>query len=135
MRWKVRTFLLIMLLGFISFPFRGFAATAADDLGKANKSVIQALQLVQEGDINGASKQYEAFRSTWLSIEEGIKKQSSQAYRDIEDSMGQVQFAFAQQPANKEKVETALQKLKDVDDKFIAGKFSATSTQKDEGNT
>ncbi|EJQ37573.1 FTR1 family protein [Bacillus cereus BAG5X1-1] len=135
MRWKVHTFLLIMLLGFISFPFRGFAATAADDLGKANKSVIQALQLVQEGDINGASKQYEAFRSTWLSIEEGIKKQSSQAYRDVEDAMGQVQFAFAQQPANKEKVETALQKLKDVDDKFITGKFSATSTQKDEGNT
>lgn len=36
-----------------------------------------------------------------MSIESGVKDESQDAYREIEDGMGQVQFALAQQPVKK----------------------------------
>lgn len=50
--------------------------------------------------MDAASEQFKKFTSTWLSIEDGVKKQSQQDYHDIEDNMGQVSFALAQQPLN-----------------------------------
>ncbi|RWS39038.1 hypothetical protein EKA14_26410 [Bacillus mycoides] len=49
MRWRIHTFLLIVLLGFVSLLFRGFPATPVDDLGKANKEKVEtALQQLKE---------------------------------------------------------------------------------------
>ena len=62
--------------------------------------------------MDAASEQFKKFSSAWLSIEDGVKKKSQQAYHDIEDNMGQVQFALAQQPVNQDKVKNALLELK-----------------------
>ena len=43
--------------------------------------------------------------------------------------MGQVQFAFAQQPVNQDKVKSALLELKKTNEKFIDGKFTDTSNK------
>ena len=43
--------------------------------------------------------------------------------------MGQVQFAFAQQPVNQAKVKSALLELKNTDKKFIDGKYTDTSNR------
>jgi high-affinity iron transporter len=134
MGYRTRIYVVILLIGIIAFPFRSFAASAENNLQDANKLIIQAIQSAQTGDIAGAEKQYKTFSSTWISIEDSIKEQSQDAYREIEDGMGQVQFALAQQPADKEKLENALTQLKQTNEKFVAGKFPHTVMKnKDKG--
>nr|WP_280146666.1 hypothetical protein [Priestia megaterium]MDH3169000.1 hypothetical protein [Priestia megaterium] len=104
MQRRTSLYIIIFAIAMIAFPFRSFAASAASaesDLQDANKNIIEALQFAQSGNVEGAKKQYETFSSTWMSIESGIKEQSQDAYREIEDGMGQIQFALAQQPVKK----------------------------------
>lgn len=129
MRSKLITTLLILLTAFIIIPNNSFAASASEDLQRANKIINLVIQSVDKGDVETAAEQFKTFSSTWLSIEDGIKKQSQQAYHDIEDNMGQVQFTFAQQPVNKDKVKNALLELKKTNENFITGKFTATPNE------
>ncbi|SMQ86848.1 high-affinity iron transporter [Bacillus sp. OV166] len=127
MRSKLFTALLILLTAFTILPSNSFAASASDDLQRANKIITETIQSVDKGEMDAASEQFNTFRTIWLSIEDGVKKQSQQAYHDIEDNMGQVSFALAQQPINQDKVKNALLGLKNINQKFIDGKFPATS--------
>jgi high-affinity iron transporter len=127
MRSKLFTTLLILLTVFMILPINSFAASGSDDMKKANSIIIQTIQSVNKGQIDTASKQFKTFSSTWLSIEDGVKNKSQQAYHDVEDKMGQVSFAFAQQPVNQVKVKNALLELKNTNQKFIDGKFTSTS--------
>jgi len=134
MQRRISLYIIIFAIAIIAFPFRSFAASAEVDLQDANKNIIEAIQSAQSGDMKGAKKQYETFSSTWMSIESGIKEQSQDAYREIEDGMGQIQFALAQQPIKKENLENSLKKLKQTNEKFIAGKFPHTVAKaEDEG--
>ena len=108
MQRRISLYIIILAIAMIAFPFRSFAASAEDNLQDANENIIEAIQSVQSGDMKGAKKQYETFSSTWMSIESGIKEQSQDAYREIEDGMGQIQFALAQQPIKKENLENSL---------------------------
>ncbi|WNB94029.1 FTR1 family protein [Bacillus sp. NEB1478] len=101
---------------------------------EANKLVSQSLQLSKQGDLDGAAKTFKKFSSTWLSIEDGVKDQSTTAYKDIEDAMGQVQFSFAQQPVKNENVTNGLTLLMQTNQKFIDGKFPATDEEKSTHN-
>src|SRR6478735_8282972 len=76
MQRRISLYIIIFAIAIIAFPFRSFAASAEDDLQDANKNIIEAIQSVQSGDMQGAKKQYETFSSTWMSIESGIKEQS-----------------------------------------------------------
>ncbi|MFJ7724794.1 FTR1 family protein [Neobacillus sp. NPDC097160] len=127
MRRKLVTILMILLTAFIILPRNSFAALVSDDLQQANSIITQTIQSVDKGEMDAASEHFKTFRTTWLSIEDGVKKQSQQAYHDIEDHMGQVSFALAQQPVNQENVKNALLGLKNINQKFIDGKFAATS--------
>lgn len=129
MRRRLVTTLLILFTAYIILPMNSFAASASDDMQRANNIINPIIESVDKGDIQKASEQFKTFTSTWLSIEDGVKKQSQQAYHDIEDNMGQVQFAFAQQPVNQAKVKSALLELKKTNEKFIDGKFTATSNR------
>ncbi|WP_423143153.1 FTR1 family protein [Priestia megaterium] len=126
MQGRTSLYIIILVIAMIAFPFRSFAASAEDDLQDANKSIIEAIQSLQAGKIEEAKKQYETFSSTWISIESGVKEQSQDAYREIEDGMGQIQFSFAQQPVKKENIQKSLNELKQTNEKFIAGKFPHT---------
>jgi len=129
MQRRTSLYIIIFAFAMIAFPFRSFAASAESDLQDANKNIIEALQSAQSGNVEGAKKQYETFSSTWMSIESGIKEQSQDAYREIEDGMGQIQFALAQQPVKKENLENSLKNLKQTNEKFIAGKYPRTATK------
>jgi high-affinity iron transporter len=119
--------LMIVLIGGILFPVKSLAASPKEDLSQANTQIDQVVQHVKQGDIKGAHEIYNKYTSNWITIEDGIKKESEQAYHDIEDQMGQVQFSFAQDPVKKESVKNALQQLKLTNQKFIDGEFSKTT--------
>lgn len=139
MKRSIGAGLVILLLVTLMLPSSIFANSAVDDMKKENQFVEQAIQSVQSGNIKAAQEKIDSFSSTWLSVEDGIKKQSMQAYRDIEDAMGQVQFAFAQQPVDKNTLLTNLEQLEQVNEKFIAGQFPTESSadkapKADQGN-
>lgn len=139
MKGRTSLYIIILVVAMMAFPFRSFAASAENDLQGANKNIIEAMHSVQNGKMEEAKKQYESFSSTWMSIESGVKDESQDAYREIEDGMGQVQFALAQQPVKKRSLENSLNKLKQTNEKFIAGKFPHTvakteDTGKNQGN-
>ncbi|MDX1807601.1 MAG: FTR1 family protein [Paenisporosarcina sp.] len=128
MKSLARFIILFVLLSGL-FPAKSFAATPQTDLTRANVQIDEILQQIQEGDTKNAQNQYKEYVTNWIVIEEGVKKESEQAYRDIEDWMGRVQFSFAQSPINEEAVQTNLQELKATNLKFIEGGFTdATPT-------
>ena len=134
MKLKFITALLILLAAYIALPTNSYAASATEDMTKANIIINETIASVDKGDLEKASEQFKKFNSTWLSIEDGIKKKSSHAYREIEDKMGMVSFSFAQQPTDQTKVKNALLELKETNEKFIDGKFT-DGPEKNNNNT
>lgn len=114
--------IILTLLFSIMIPFLANAQSPAiDNLKKAEKSVDQALQFAKQGQMDKAKDSYQQFRDTWANIEDGVKEESSNAYRDIESEMGEVVYAFAQnRPAD---VTTALEGLQKANNKFIRGEY------------
>lgn len=132
---KIFTTLLILLTAFFIVPMSSFAASTTQEMQKANNRINVMIQSVDKGDLKGAAKQFQTYSSTWYSIEDGVKKQSKQAYLDMEDQMGQVQFALALQPPNQQKVKKSLLLLKSTNEKFINGKYRPTSNKNEENLT
>lgn len=127
MKSKKSVLLLLWIVCLSIAPAPLYANGAADDLGKANEFVTQAMDAVNNGEMETAETQFKSFNSMWYDIEDGIKEQSKQAYRDIEDAMGMVQFAFAQSPVDPDKVLKGLHSLEEINQKFILGKYPADS--------
>lgn len=92
-----------------------------ENVQKAEQYVEQALSLAKQGKLDEANTWYRKYRDNWFQIEDGVRDESANAYRDIESSMGKVDFAFAQKkPAA---VVTALNELEQVNEKFIHGQY------------
>ncbi|ULT54476.1 FTR1 family iron permease [Neobacillus drentensis] len=102
-----------------------------EEMKKANVSVDQAIDLASKGDLSGAKKAYDQFNKSWRQIEEGIKADSTTAYRDIESNMGKVVYALTIKKPDQ--VLVALKDLKATNDKFSAGGYPkvAAVTNKD----
>ena len=110
----------------------------ADDNSKENMkmakvSIDQAIDSATKGDLSAAEKAYDQFNKTWREIEEGIKAESTTAYRDIESSMGKVVYAFTIK--NQDQVIQALQELKGVNEKFASGGYPKEAGLKKEDIT
>lgn len=116
---KVSILLLILGLG-IHNPIQA-AGNSKDDLKKAEVSVDRTIDYVSKGNLTEAQTSFDQFNKTWLEIEEGIKADSGTAYRDIESSMGKVVYAFTIK--KQDQVLQALQELKAVNEKFVAGGY------------
>lgn len=116
-------FFVLLLSLVIMKPLSGWAASqGTENMSKAEQYLDQAINLTNQGNIDEAKKAYQEFNDTWLTIEDSVKSDSSQAYSDIEANMGQVQYAYIQ---NKQQdVSTALQNLKSVNEKYIQGQYS-----------
>jgi high-affinity iron transporter len=112
--------LLLLLL----FPQSLYAQSAEQDLKNANEHIQAAIQSAQNNDLKSAKAEYEQFRSGWYQFEDGIKKKSKGAYRTIEDKMGEIAFALAQEPTDREKVIQALTSLQQTNASFINGNLS-----------
>ncbi|MFT5872217.1 MAG: high-affinity iron transporter [Clostridium sp.] len=118
---KLYNLTLVLLLVFtVKFTV---LADVNTDLTKANKLVIQAMDLAKSNDLVKAQEIYNTYNKEWIALEDGVKKKSKQAYGDIEDKMGMVQFLFSQKPIQQDKLLEAFEELKEVNNKFIKGGY------------
>ncbi|MBL0385670.1 FTR1 family protein [Tumebacillus sp. ITR2] len=128
--------LLLILLLFVTL-LAPTAAHATDkavaDLKQAEQLVEQALNQANQGQLPEADQTYQQFRKLWLQIETGIKTDSSQAYKDIESNMGQVDYALMQK--KQDAVVQALNGLKTANEKFISGGYGAGESFKQQDIT
>lgn len=122
-RWILSLALSVMLM--ITVP--AWAANPQQDLKQLDTYIEQAIAKVEAKDLAGAATAYNQFRESWFEVEDGVKERSRQAYREIEDAMGNVKYALSVEPKNPAQLETALQVLHATNQKFISGKFSTPS--------
>ncbi|MFC3344610.1 FTR1 family iron permease [Paenibacillus abyssi] len=98
--------------------------TAEMELEQANQSILHAIELVKKNDINGAKQEYEAFKSQWFEIEDGIKGKSRDTYKEIEDAMGRIEFAFLQNPVKRSSLTEVLSEQVNINQRFIDGNYT-----------
>lgn len=98
-------------------------ASPESDLTAASEQLAKAKAAVAAGDVQEAKDAYDAFTERWLSAEDGIRDASREAYKSIEDEMGNVSFAFLQNPVDPVKVGAALDALITTNQKFVTGGF------------
>lgn len=127
---RVSLILIMALIILQSLSLSVLASDVQSDLSKSNEFVLRAIESVKAGDITGAKNSYETFNKGWLSLEDGVKEQSRQAYGDIENKMGMVQFYLSQNLVQTEKLLQALQELNQVNQDFIQGKYKGGETNK-----
>lgn len=127
---KIFTFFLLVMLTVSTLPSTVFAASAEEDLSKANQAVLKAIELVQSGDMEKAKESYNNFQEGWRDFEDGVKAESKEAYGSIEDKMGMVTFLFSQNPIQKDKLIQALKDLDAVNKDFASGKFKNSENNK-----
>ncbi len=120
-RWQWLFALSLSVMLFVTIPpLWASTSTPQQDLQRLNGYIEQALTKANAKDFQGAVSAYKQFDNDWFDVEDGVKKTSRQAYRDIESAMGEVKFAFSKVPPNQSQVVAALLKLQATDQKFIA---------------
>ncbi|MBX6395894.1 MAG: FTR1 family iron permease [Alicyclobacillaceae bacterium] len=96
-------------------------AAPVDDMRQAESIVDQALDRARHGDIEGAKERYRQFTELWTAKEDGVRETSKLAYKDIEDAMGQVQFALTQ--GKPDQISQSLNTLQATLRKFTEGGY------------
>lgn len=114
----------------------GEEKSAEDHVVQANAIVERAIAMANQEDFSGAKSRFGEFKTLWFDIEEGVKVKSRAMYKDIEDAMGKIEFAFLQDPVNKTNAVDALNELSAVNKRFIAGDYAKDdpATTKSKGN-
>jgi high-affinity iron transporter len=121
---KIYRLSIVWLLIFLLIPSSLYAKSSDIDIVQANAYVNQALQDTQKGDLKTAKEHYELYHTGWYQFEDVVKKKSQGVYRAIEDQMGQIEFAFAQQPPNSDAIIKSLQGLEEINTNVINGNLS-----------
>lgn len=123
MKIQIKTIVLIMTILAISLnPIKVLGSTQAEDsMTKAEAYIDRALLETNQGHLPEAKQSYEKFHDMWGEIEDSVKQESSDAYKEIESNLGQVDYAFMQN--KQENISQAFQGLKKVNEKFIQGEF------------
>lgn len=106
------------------------AGNSSEDIKKAEGSIDKAIDFAAKGNLSEAQKEYDQFDNTWRQIEQGIKDDSTSAYRDIESNMGKVVYAFTLKKPDQ--VLQALKDLKAVNEKVAIGGYPKESIAKNE---
>jgi high-affinity iron transporter len=119
---RVRALWLICIMMYAFFlPGAVLAAQSNPDFQAANQFVQTAVGLAEKGDYSAAQQQFNNFHTKWFEVEDGVKQKSQNAYKEIEGAMGQVQFAFAQQPQDPDKIKDSLRHIVQINEQFLAG--------------
>jgi hypothetical protein len=89
------------------------AAGTASQLRDLNKYLDESVEALQKNDVAKAKQEYEEFDEGWERVEDGVRAQSTDLYRKIEDAMGEVKGTLVT-PATPDtaKATDALKKLK-----------------------
>ena len=128
-RWQVLLSLcLSAILCVVAIPTYA-ASTPQQDLQRQDAYIEQAITKAEAKDFPAASEAFKKFQDNWFDIEDGVKKTSRQAYKDIESSTGEVKYALSIQPPQQSQVVKSLQNLHTINQKFISGGLNGTTTQ------
>ncbi len=117
----MRVFILALLIFSVVLPLSAFA-DGKSDLAAANAYIERAVQAAQDGETGDVEAQFKQFTEQWYDIEDGVKRVSPAAYRDIEQAMGRIQLALVQQSGYGALVES-LENLQAINRKFIDGGY------------
>jgi len=121
--WRSLWALLLSVMLLVIAPPSYASSTPQQDIQRLDAYIQQALTKAEAKDFQASEAAYKQFDKQWFDIEDGVKETSRQAYREIEDEMGEVKFAFSTQPPKQSQVVDALKKLHADNQKFIAGGF------------
>ncbi|CAN7575221.1 FTR1 family protein [Paenibacillus sp. LjRoot153] len=113
----------IALLLFLSVPLI-VIAKPQDELAKEDAGIVSAIQAAESGNIEQATKLFEAFQINWLSYEDGIKEQSLAAYQKIEGAMGEASLQTMKQPVDAQKLAAKLKDLHTLNTYFVEGNLT-----------
>jgi hypothetical protein len=102
-------------------PAMSRAQTPAEELAALASHVDLALAQLDAGDIDAARTAYVAFDDGWAEIEDGIRAQSRESYRSIEDAMAGANSALHGEPVDVDAARAALQLVRQRCDTFIQG--------------
>ncbi len=124
-KWLLALGLSVMLF-VVTLPALA-ASTPQQDMQRLDAYIEQALTKANAKDLQAAAAVYKEYEHDWFDVEDGVKKVSRQAYKDIEGNMGEVKFSFSSTvpPNQSQLVVAALQKLHATDQKFISGGYGA----------
>lgn len=123
-QWLFALFLSAMLF-VVGLPTYA-STTPQQDVQRIDTYIEQALTKAESKDLQKAGSAFKKFKDDWFDIEDGVKKTSRQAYKDIEEAMGEVKFALSNQPPNQAQLVEALKGLHATNQKFISGGFSTS---------
>lgn len=120
---EIKTLLLILTILVITLsPSKVWASTqASNNMTQAEIFIDQALRASNQGQLSEAKQDYQKFHNIWGQIEDSVKLDSGEAYKEVESNMGQVDYAFMQK--KQDAITQALQGLKTVNSKVIHGDF------------
>jgi high-affinity iron transporter len=121
-QWLIGLSLSVMLL--ISTPATFAQASPQSNFKGLDADIVQAISRAEAQDLTAANHAYQQFKDRWFNVEDGVKAASRQAYRDIEDAMGEVSFALTAPAADPTKAVAALTKLHATNQKFMAGEYA-----------
>ena len=128
-RWQVLLSLcLSAMLLVVALPAHG-SSTPQQDVQRQDAYIEQAITKAEAKDLRAAGSAFQKFRDDWFDIEDGVKKTSRQAYKDIEEAMGEVKFALSQEPPEQSQLVKSLKGLHAINQKFVTGGFNSTTAQ------
>ncbi|QGQ97472.1 FTR1 family iron permease [Paenibacillus psychroresistens] len=122
---KPTSILIMIILAMFLLPTISFAKDAEGDLKQLNMNITKAIAFVEKDDLKSGEAAFTEFRTKWFDIEDGIKEKSTDAYRDIEATMGEIQFAFLKETKDKITILNAMKKLDQQNNSFIQGDLSS----------
>ena len=105
-----------------------YAAGPQEDVRDANQVVQRSIAAAQRGDLAAARGAYNQYEATWSDIEDGVRANSRDAYRAIEQAMDAVAAAFDAQPIDAERVIASLSALDRAQRSFITGETPSSTT-------
>ncbi|MGC7873319.1 FTR1 family iron permease [Desulfosporosinus sp. SYSU MS00001] len=119
----IKTILLIAAIVVTLSPSKVWAAStqASDNMTRAEVFIDHALTASAQGHLSEAKQDYQHFHDIWGQIEDSVKRESGEAYKEVESNMGQVDYAFMQK--KQDAITQALQGLETVNLKVIHGNF------------
>jgi high-affinity iron transporter len=101
------------------------SSSPADQLRGLTGHLDSAMAQLKAGNVTGSATEYKAFNDAWPSVEAGVRQTNRDMYRDIESKMTDVQAALTAQPADVNRISTALQALDASVDTFTTQYGSA----------
>jgi high-affinity iron transporter len=107
--------------GTAAAPAADTAAAARDALRPWAARIDAALSRLDAGDVAGADQEFEAFRTAWPDIEDGIRPVSRPHYREIERAMSEARATLSAPPVDAAAARAALERLQSVNASFLAG--------------